>query len=740
MAPQQPIVSLKSLQAQLLNQTITARQQQQQQEKEPLTCCICGLAGTATASHRCTGDEESSTLRFTTLLQTSFATRQLSLVRAGLACGRCRAFRDPLRFLRFAALRLGPEHPDRLALAEDLCSHFVEVNQVREEVQGNPDARLLWVQEVMSRAYALHVLANAVGGWQLVGPDGQPVCQADPGQAVALARRLLLAADQTSAAHPGSRQVPVAVAAGAEAGAPQESGPGAQGQPKGHQQDRLGPGAEVTPKAPASSRKRKPLQDATVQQQQQQQQQQEQQQQQQQQKQKPHKAAPQQQETDLQEQLGPQAVLAAEQLVLQGQEGRDPQPVTEPRTPAVRGKQSSLGEAQRQEQQGGGLGSRAATGPRLQGGIRKLGRRSSSTVKAAKPSTPQQQQQQQQPQQQLQDQPPPQQEQAQELPPPQQQQQQQQQQQPESQAGTPTAVAKRAQRGAGSAPPAAPTPKPTASPAKPPSSLAAVQTPQQQPAAQSTQQQPPPGHESLSQGAGRAKRGAGSAPTPAAAAAAAAARPARPSRQPAAMHAPLQQPGASAPGQPAQGHAAFLKRGAGQKRKEAELHGHTDIPTDPGPLVKQQLQPKTTARPGSATLQKGKQAWGAATVPHPQPAGQSTRIAKRGDAPSAPSKAAVAGTKGEVGASAVGEAAEPVAQARLGARPAAGGSQPAPALKRVKRPDAVPVRSLPPSQHLPSESVVGKAAKAAAVRPAPQVVKPSAAAGRAKATAVSSAK
>ncbi|KAL6748472.1 hypothetical protein V8C86DRAFT_1149179 [Haematococcus lacustris] len=224
----------------LLNQTITARQQQQQ-EKEPLTCCICGLAGTATASHRCTGDEESSTLRFTTLLQTSFATRQLSLVRAGFACGRCRAFRDPLRFLRFAALRLGPEHPDRLALAEELCSHFVEVNQVREEVQGNPDARLLWVQEVMSRAYALHVLANAVGGWQLVGPDGQPVCQADPGQAVALARRLLLAAEQTSAAHPASRQVPVL----------QESWPGAQGQPKGHQRDRSGPGAEVTPKAPA---------------------------------------------------------------------------------------------------------------------------------------------------------------------------------------------------------------------------------------------------------------------------------------------------------------------------------------------------------------------------------------------------------------------------------------------------------------------------------------------------------
>ncbi|GFH21759.1 hypothetical protein HaLaN_19123 [Haematococcus lacustris] len=325
----------------------------------------------------------------------------------------------------------------------------------------------------------------------------------------------------------------------------------------------------------------------------------------------PWPSPPQQQEIDSQEQLRPQAVQAAEQLVLQGQEGRDPQLVTEPRTPAV--------------------------------------------------------------------------------------------------------LAKRAQRGAGSAPAATPTPQPTASPAKPPSNLAAVQAPQQQPAAQSTQQQPPPGPESLSQGAGRAKRGAGTIP------------------------APLQQPGASAPGQPAQGHAAFLKRGAGQKRKEAELHGHTDIPTDPVPLVKQQLQPKTTARPGSAALPKGKQAWGAATVPHPQPAVQS-RIAKRGDAPSAPSKAAVAGTKGEVGASAAGEAAEPVAQARLGARPAAGGSQPAPALKRVKRPDAVPVRSLPPSHHLPPESVVGKAAKAAAVRPAPQVVKPPAATGRAKPTAVSSAK
>jgi hypothetical protein len=48
----------------------------------------------------------------------------------------------------------------RQALAQELCVHFASVNQVEDHIQSNPDALVMWVQEVMSRAYALHVLAR----------------------------------------------------------------------------------------------------------------------------------------------------------------------------------------------------------------------------------------------------------------------------------------------------------------------------------------------------------------------------------------------------------------------------------------------------------------------------------------------------------------------------------------------------------------------------------------------------
>jgi hypothetical protein len=47
-----------------------------------------------------------------------------------------------------------------MVLALELCAHFAVVNQAPEHVQVNPDALVLWVQELMSRAYALQVVAG----------------------------------------------------------------------------------------------------------------------------------------------------------------------------------------------------------------------------------------------------------------------------------------------------------------------------------------------------------------------------------------------------------------------------------------------------------------------------------------------------------------------------------------------------------------------------------------------------
>lgn len=60
-----------------------------------------------------------------------------------------------------ASCYYAPHSPARrLILAQQLCAHFATVNQAPEHVQTNPDAMLLWVQELMSRAYALQVVAG----------------------------------------------------------------------------------------------------------------------------------------------------------------------------------------------------------------------------------------------------------------------------------------------------------------------------------------------------------------------------------------------------------------------------------------------------------------------------------------------------------------------------------------------------------------------------------------------------
>lgn len=43
---------------------------------------------------------------------------------------------------------------------KDLSLHFAMLNSAPEAVQVNPDALIVWIQELYSRAYALQVVAR----------------------------------------------------------------------------------------------------------------------------------------------------------------------------------------------------------------------------------------------------------------------------------------------------------------------------------------------------------------------------------------------------------------------------------------------------------------------------------------------------------------------------------------------------------------------------------------------------
>lgn len=73
----------------------------------------------------------------------------------------------------------------------DLFMHLAAVNSAPEHITSNTEALALWVQELLSRAYAMQVVAGNIRGWKLVGRDRQPVPNAVPGTAVKLAEQLM---------------------------------------------------------------------------------------------------------------------------------------------------------------------------------------------------------------------------------------------------------------------------------------------------------------------------------------------------------------------------------------------------------------------------------------------------------------------------------------------------------------------------------------------------------------------
>eukprot|EP00955_Chlamydomonas_euryale_P059101 357281-Chlamydomonas_euryale.AAC.20 len=198
-------------------------------------------------------NDEATTLRFTTFPRLNFSTMSLHVSKGGVrhsslhaerlcgdnhvcyccarvfACGQCRAVSDSWRLLRFAAIKLGPRHPERFAsihlvamcrgarggpftagshtntmcnvrilpccrreeLMRRLCSHFASLNRVDDALLADSDNVVAWVQEVFSRAYALQVVACNLKGWTVLGPDAKPVRHSCPGTSVALAKALL---------------------------------------------------------------------------------------------------------------------------------------------------------------------------------------------------------------------------------------------------------------------------------------------------------------------------------------------------------------------------------------------------------------------------------------------------------------------------------------------------------------------------------------------------------------------
>ncbi|GLI64679.1 hypothetical protein VaNZ11_008032 [Volvox africanus] len=172
-------------------------------------CCVCGADGNPSASGSESEaedeDDAKQTLSFTLLTGVDFKTRNIVLRRAGFACMQCRALRSTCRMIRFAALRVGSRgegssHSDMDADADTdnsrqrlllLAAHLAAVNKAPVSIQANPDALIVWLQELYCRAYALQVVASNLSGWRAVGPGGQPLRLREGKDVVAAAKLLL---------------------------------------------------------------------------------------------------------------------------------------------------------------------------------------------------------------------------------------------------------------------------------------------------------------------------------------------------------------------------------------------------------------------------------------------------------------------------------------------------------------------------------------------------------------------
>ncbi|KAF6261224.1 hypothetical protein COO60DRAFT_802581 [Scenedesmus sp. NREL 46B-D3] len=159
-------------------------------------CQVCGCSCSA------------GQLGFLVTTQLDFAARSVRAAAGQFACEVCRALSSPGLLLELSMPVPQSEDFTRAEQLRELFLHFAAVNAAPERITCNPEALALWVQELASRAYSMHVVASSLKGWRLHSPSGQLVQSSAAGAALQLLRELLHqgASSKTGNATAGKQQ------------------------------------------------------------------------------------------------------------------------------------------------------------------------------------------------------------------------------------------------------------------------------------------------------------------------------------------------------------------------------------------------------------------------------------------------------------------------------------------------------------------------------------------------------
>lgn len=175
-------------------------------------CTICGRPGDPEGSQAASGsggeeEEEGLVLRLAATWRLDFGGRTLALAGVHAACGLCRGLQDTAAVAQLLALEgAGRLDAGGQATLRSLASHFASTNGVAAPA-GGPGP---WLQELVSRAYALRVAASSLRGWVLQGPDGQELEPEDVPAAVRALHGGSGAAGRRGRATPGSKRKSIA--------------------------------------------------------------------------------------------------------------------------------------------------------------------------------------------------------------------------------------------------------------------------------------------------------------------------------------------------------------------------------------------------------------------------------------------------------------------------------------------------------------------------------------------------
>uniref|UniRef100_A0A383VA00 Uncharacterized protein n=1 Tax=Tetradesmus obliquus TaxID=3088 RepID=A0A383VA00_TETOB len=149
-------------------------------------CQMCGCSRSA------------GQLSFLVTTQLNFAARSVKAAAGQFACELCRVLSSPALLLELSMPVLQSEDLTRADQLRELYMHFAAVNAAPAAITRNPEALSLWVQELATRAYSMHIVASSLKGWQLHSPSGQLVQPGAAGAALQLLQELLHKQDPSS--------------------------------------------------------------------------------------------------------------------------------------------------------------------------------------------------------------------------------------------------------------------------------------------------------------------------------------------------------------------------------------------------------------------------------------------------------------------------------------------------------------------------------------------------------------